>query len=437
MKIGWTRTMPAALAVLAMTAAACGGSSNNNSTAAGGGGASSSSGGGGGGGSALKVVSDLPLQGASGAQSKTLVQAEQLYLQQQGGKAGKYSVTFQSVDDSTAAAAKWDPTQCQANATKYAADKSLAVVLGTFNSGCADIEIPILGAVPIAMVSPANTAVGLTHVGPGSAPGEPDKYYPTGVRNYARVVSSDDFQGAAAAQLMKELGTKKVYILNDKEIYGKGVADATAAAAKKLGITVLGNEGYDPKSPNYEALFNKIKGTSPDAVFFGCIIDNNGGQLTKDKVKVLGDNTKVKLIAPDGMFVNDFVTQKGAGPAGEGTYFTFAGLGPDQIKARGGSAAKFLQAYEAKYGKPEVYTAYGAAAMQAALAAIAASDGTQKGIVDQVLKVKISKGDSLLGEGYSFDKNGDTTLKDMSIFKAKGNDIPFDHAIAVDASLLK
>ena len=385
----------------------------------------------------FKVVSDLPLQGASGAQSKTLVQAMQLYLEQQGGAAGNYAIEYESVDDSTAAAAKWDPTTCSANAQRYAGDESIIGVMGTFNSGCAALEIPILNQAGVAMVSPANTAVGLTHVGPGSEAGEPEKYYPTGARNYTRVVPSDDFQGAAAAQLMQELGVTSVYILNDKEVYGKGVADATAAAAEKLGITVLGNEGYDPKAPNYDALFEQIKGQNPGAIFIGAIIDSNGGQLVKDKVKILGDNNTVKLIGPDGMLVNDLPTDEQAGAAAEGMYLTFAGLGPDQIKERGGAAAEFLTAYEAAYGKPEVYTMYGAAAMQSLLKAIEASDGTRASVIEQLFALEFPKEESLLGEAYSFDENGDTTLKDMSIFKVAGTDIPFEKAIAVDASLLQ
>ena len=304
----------------------------------------------------FKVVSDLPLQGASGAQSKTLVQAMQLYLEQQGGAAGNYAIEYESVDDSTAAAAKWDPTTCSSNAQRYAGEEDIIGVIGTFNSGCAALEIPILNQANVAMVSPANTGVGLTHVGPGSEPGQPEVFYPTGKRNYTRVVPSDDFQGAAAAQLMQEQGVTSVYILNDKEIYGKGVADATASAAEKLGITVLGNEGYDPKAPNYDALFEQIKGQNPGAIFIGAIIDSNGGQLVKDKVKILGDNNTVKLVGPDGMLVNDLPTDEQAGAAAEGMFLTFAGLGPDQIKERGGAAADFLTAYEAEYGKPEVYT---------------------------------------------------------------------------------
>ena len=183
--------------------------------------------------------------------------------------------------------------------------------------------------------------------------------------------------------------------------------------------------------------FEQIKGQNPDAVYIGAIIDNNGGQLVKDKVKVLGDNAGVKLIGPDGMLVNDLPTDKQAGAAAEGMFLTFAGLGPDQIKERGGKAAEFLTAYEGEYGKPEVYTVYGAAAMQAMLKAIEASDGTRESVLENMFKVQVPKEDSLLGEAYSFDENGDTTLKDMSVFKVSGTDIPFEKAIAVDASLLQ
>jgi len=85
------------------------------------------------------------------------------------------------------------------------ADKDTIAYIGTLNSGAAKVSIPILNAANLVMVSPANTYVGLTHAGPGTAAGEPGKYYPTGKRNYARVVAADDFQGAADATLAKQL----------------------------------------------------------------------------------------------------------------------------------------------------------------------------------------------------------------------------------------
>src|SRR6185369_10080644 len=143
-----------------------------------------------------------------------------------GSSGGDFTVSYESFDDSTAAKGAWDEATCAANARKYVEDESILGVIGTFNSGCAKIEVPIANEASLAYVSPANTAVGLTHVGPGSEPGEPDKYYPSGTRNYARVVASDDFQGEIDAAYMQDaLGVTSVYILDDKDAYGKGVAD--------------------------------------------------------------------------------------------------------------------------------------------------------------------------------------------------------------------
>jgi branched-chain amino acid transport system substrate-binding protein len=132
-------------------------------------------------------------------------------LKQNNWKAGKYTLAYQSCDDSTAQAGKWDSGKCSANANAYAQDQSVVGVIGTFNSGCAEIIIPILNRAsngPVGMISPANTYVGLTHPGPGTAAGEPGKYYPTGKRNYIRIVAADDFQGAADAILAKSLGKR-------------------------------------------------------------------------------------------------------------------------------------------------------------------------------------------------------------------------------------
>ena len=151
---------------------------------------------------------------------------------------------------------------------------------------------------PIAMVSPANTYVGLTHGGPGTAAGEPGKYYPTGKRNYVRVVAADDYQGAADALLAKSLGVKKVFILNDKEAYGLGVATNFRNAATKLGIKIVGFTAWDGKASSYEALAVKIKSSGAQGVFLGGLICENGGKVIKD-IRA-GVPASVKIMLPDG-----------------------------------------------------------------------------------------------------------------------------------------
>jgi branched-chain amino acid transport system substrate-binding protein len=385
-----------------------------------------------GGGETLKIVSDLPLQGASGAQTTQMVKAITYYLNEIAqNKAGNYTIQYESKDDSTASAGKWDPAKCTANAEEYAADESIVGVIGTFNSGCAQIEIPILNEAGVAMISPANTGVGLTHAGPGSEPGEPDKYYPTGTRNYARVVASDDFQGAAAAQFAQQLGVKKLYIMHDNETYGKGVAEATALAAKKLGIEVVGPEPYDPKASDYTSTFNAVKGV--DGVFIGAIIDNNGAKVVKDKVSVLGDNTKVKLFGPDGMLVEDL--PKDAGPAAEGMYLSVPGSPASEIQ---GPAKELLdKVQQAVGGKLEVYTSYGIQAAQALLKAIENSDGSRESVVENLLQVNIPADQSALGRDITFDENGDVPFKDISFSVVKGSEINYDQTVTPDAALLE
>jgi branched-chain amino acid transport system substrate-binding protein len=380
---------------------------------------SGSGGSSGGGGKTLIISTDLPLQGSNKAASDSTNQAIQLYLTEQGNKAGNYTVKFQPYDDSTAAAAKWDQAQCQANAQKHVQNKDEVAVMGTLNSGCAKIEVPVLNQAPngpMLMVSHANTNVGLTRTWDA---GEPQKYYPTGKRNYARVVTTDDVQGAAAAVFAGQtLGVKKCYILNDNETYGQGVSKVFQENAPKNGVTVLGNDAWDPKATSYASIFQKIQAAGADCVFLGGIYDANGAQLIKDKTSVLGDNNKVKLIAPDGFTGFPDLTKS---TQAQGMYLTFAGLSIDQLLTAGGGGAKFLDAYKAKYGGPPSsnYALYGVAAVQVILKAIANSDGTRKGVNDAVFSgsgISIPASESVLGKDLKIDPaTGDVNAKDITV----------------------
>ena len=146
-----------------------------------------------------------------------------------------------------------------ANALKAAGDKSTIGYIGEFNSGATAVSLPILNEAGIAQVSPGNTAVGITSDDPGAEPGEPDKYYPTGVRTYARVLPKDTYQGAALAALAKEKGCASAFILNDKEVYGAGLAKNVELAAKNVGLEIKGDEGIDKNAANYRSLASKIK----------------------------------------------------------------------------------------------------------------------------------------------------------------------------------
>lgn len=406
----------AAVAIATLGLAACGGGSSSGDS------------------ETLIISTDLPLQGASKDASDATNQAIELYLEQIGYKAGDYTVELKKYDDSTAAAGKWDTAQCAKNATEHVENENEVAVMGTYNSGCAAIQIPVLNQDPdgpMLMVSQANTNPGLTQEWDE---GEPAKYYPTSSRNYARVITTDDNQGAAAAKYMKEQGVTKVYILNDNEVYGAGVAKAVEASAEAEGITVLGNEAFDPKATNYTSTFQKIKAAGADAVYLAGTYDNNGGQLIKDKVATMGDNESVLLMAPDGY---SGYPDLQALAESEGMFITFAGLTNTQLRENGGTAAEFLDAYKAKYGADPAtnYALYGVQAVQVILAAIEASDGTRKGVRDAVFEgsgITISADDAILGKEIAIDPaTGDVNAVDISVVTVTDGAESFIEAISL------
>ncbi len=264
------------------------------------------SGGGGGGGSKgeIEIWSSLPRQGSSKGQTDTIVNAINMALEEKNGTAGGYTIKYSDKDDSTAAAGKWDEATEIKNANDAVADDKLVAYIGTFNSGAAKLSIPILCGKGMVMVSPANTYPGLTKAGKGEAD-EPDKYYPNGcTRNYFRVVAADDLQGLAGAKWAAKLGAKNVYVLDDTELYGKGIADVFNKEAPGQGLTVLGRDGIDGKATDYKALAEKIKATNPDLVYYGGITQNNAGQLWRDLRDAM---PSVKLMGPDGILEDAWI----------------------------------------------------------------------------------------------------------------------------------
>jgi branched-chain amino acid transport system substrate-binding protein len=387
--------------------------------------------GGAGGGSAAKVTvySSLPLQGAQRPQTTDMVKGIELALEQVGGKAGDIAVEYRSLDDSTAQAGSWTPEAVSANARKAAQDDATAVYIGEFNSGGSAVSIPILNEAGVPQISPANTAVGLTTDEPGAEPGEPDKYYPSGERTYARIVPKDTIQGAALATLMKEEGCAKVQLLNDKEVYGAGLSRNIENSAKEQGLEVISNEAIDKNAANYRSLAAKAKGAGADCMVFSGITANNAVQLYKDFAAALPD---AKLYGPDGVAETGFSDPKEGGiPADVAARVkvTVATLSPDEYPEQG---RRFFADFEKKYGEenPNPYAIYGYEAMRLALDAIERSETGQKPDVLKALFESKDR-DSVLGT-YSIDENGDTSLTDYGVYTIDGGELQFDRTIKAD-----
>ena len=357
----------------------------------------------------VKIVSSLPMTGSSSGQTTTIVNAIKQAIEENKNAAcdGKIKIQYESYDDATAAAGKWDPGQVTSNANKAVADKNVVAVIGHFNSGAAKLSIPILNQANLVMVSPANTYPGLTKPGKGEAK-EPDVYYPNKTRSYARVVPADDLQGVAAAKWAKSLGVKKVYVLSDQELYGKGLADIFEATAKKEGLEVLGKEGINPKASDYKGVMNSIKEKKPDLIYYGGITQNNAGQLIKDARNVGMSADKVKFMGPDGTYEKALIDA--AGKDAEGFYATFGGVPGKELT---GDGKTWYESYKKKYNtEPEAYAAYGYDSAKVVINAInQVCKNDRAAIRDAVMATKEMKG--VLGN-FSFDPNGDTSLTTLS-----------------------
>jgi branched-chain amino acid transport system substrate-binding protein len=389
------------------------------------GGACGGNGGGGGGSSqgrtSLTIYSSLPLQGDSRPQSEDVINGEKLALQEAGGKVGKFTIKYVSLDDATAAAGKWDPGQTSADGRKAAQDASTIVYLGEFNSGASAISIPILNEANILQISPSNTYVGLTR-SQGADKGEPDKYYPTGKRTYGRVVPADHIQAAAQVTYQKDEGCKKTYILNDKEVYGKGIADQVETIGKTQGLAIAGNDGIDTKAANFRTVAQKVRSSDADCMFFGGITQNKAVQLFGD---INAANPTMKLFGPDG--VADVFVTKISPKVAQQTYITNPTLDP---KLYPPAAQDFFKTFKAKYGRePYPYAIYGYEAMKVALLAIqnAGDKGNDRqAVIDAFFHIK--NRDSVLGK-YSIDENGDTTLTDYGANRVQNGKLVFDKVI--------
>jgi branched-chain amino acid transport system substrate-binding protein len=382
----------------------------------------------------LTIYSSLPLQGTSRGQSEAVIQGEKLALKQvaPGNKVGKFTIKYVSLDDSTAQnPGTADEGQTAQNARKAVQDKSTIYYLGEFNSSGTKVSLSTLNKANIPQISPSNTYVGLTTNDPGSEAGEPNKYYPTGKRNYARVVPRDTIQGAALIQTLKDDGCKTVTLWDDKTTYGAGLARNIELSAKLGGITVQDRQGTDKNAPNYRTL---AEGVKSDCFIWAGVTGENGVQVFKD---VAAANDTVKLYGPDGVAEEAFTNPKKGGiPADVGarTKVTVATLGLKDLP----DAKPVIDGFKTEYGtaQPDPYAIYGYETMALALDTIkrAADKGNDR---TEVLKQLFATKDrqSVLGT-YSIDANGDTSLTDYGLYVIDGGLPTYKQKITADPALI-
>ena len=381
----------------------------------------------------LPIVSSLPRTGSANSQTTSIVNGIRMAIEERGGKVDGLEIRYEDLDDASPQKGNWDQNLEAANANKAAKDETCVGYIGTYNSGAAKIAMPILNKAGLVMVSPGNTYPGLTKPGAGEA-NEPRIYRPSGKVTYFRVVPTDDIQGAVACEFCaKDLGAKKAFVLHDRELYGKGIADVFKKTAPAMGVEVAGFEGIDPKASNYRSLVTKIRATGADVVFYGGTTQNNAAQILKD---LRSGGSKVPFVTPDGTFENAYIEASGKeamSPEAGPVYITFGGLPSEQLTGLG---AEFVRKYAAKHGEvPEAYAVYGYEACRVLLDAIDRAETKDRAaVVAAVAATRDFQG--ALGT-WSFDENGDTTNRTMSVNTVKDGKFAFVKAAGGGAGQAK
>ncbi|MBV9422299.1 MAG: branched-chain amino acid ABC transporter substrate-binding protein [Solirubrobacterales bacterium] len=362
-------------------------------------------------GTTLTIYSSVPLHGASSVSAKAVVSGAELALAQTRGRIGRYHIVLRELDDSNPQRGGWDPGQTTLDAHQAVQDKTTIGYIGEFNSGASAVSIPLLNRAGIPQISPASTAVGLTSAGPGAAPGEPDKYYPTGVRTFARVVPNDSVQARAQVQLLRSMGCQKTYVLDDGEVDGQDTATSFQLAAKGAGLPVLGVQSFNPKATDYSALATAVAQTGADCVLLSAITEDNAVLLTKQIASAMPG---AQILGSAGLAESTYTDPADGGiptSLDPRVMITVAALGPDPSSP---AARAFYAAYRQRFGPAQPYAIYGYEAMSLMLDAIdrATDHGSGPARRSKVVAAIFDTRNrhSVLGT-YSIDSRGDTTLR--------------------------
>jgi branched-chain amino acid transport system substrate-binding protein len=357
----------------------------------------------------LLVAADLPLQPGALETTTPMANAITLALERRGYKAGPYRVGLQVCDDATPRNPGFDERVCSANAHDYVKDPSVIAVVGPLSSPCAVAEIPTLNRAqgrPLAIVSPTSTYVGLTRK-PAGGSKEPGVYYPTRLRNFARVIPADDVQAAADALVARRLGVKRVYAFDQGDPPSKLFVSYFSRAARRLGLAVVGRGSWDPQASSDGSLADTIARTGADGVFIAVPSYPQSIRLLTQLRRRLG--RAVQFMAPDAF---DPGTALLAGGAAEG--MTFSQPGPSNASL-GREGKRFVASFSKRFGAPPTRFAVAAAqAIDVLLDAISRSDGTRSSVTSNLFKTQVSNG--ILGS-FGITPTGDTTLNVVAIYR--------------------
>jgi branched-chain amino acid transport system substrate-binding protein len=358
-----------------------------------------------------------------------VIDGELLALAQTGSRIGRYRIVFRSLDDSSVAREEWDPGQTTLNARAAIKNKTTIGYIGDFDSGASAVSIPLLNRFEIPQISPTSTAVGLTSSRDGASPGEPEKYYPTGIRTFARVVPNDSIQAAAQVKVQKLLGCDKTFVLDDGEVDGEDLAMSFESAAQTGRLKVVGVQQFDPHATNYKSLATGVSATGADCVLISAITESNATLVTR---WIAGVMPHALIFGSAGVAESTFTDPADGGipvSLDPRVTITVATLPAADYPPAGQT---FFKTYTRLFGTPQPDAILGYEAMSLMLSAIrTATDGGTKTVLRSNVLAAIFATRNRHGAlgTYSINRQGDTTLRRYGIWRLVGGRLRFWQAI--------
>ncbi|HTU86163.1 MAG TPA: branched-chain amino acid ABC transporter substrate-binding protein [Solirubrobacteraceae bacterium] len=367
-------------------------------------------------GNTLTVYVSVPLLGASRVSGEAVVDGAELALSEARNRIGRYHILLRPLNDATAQRQGWDPGQTTVDARVAVLDPTTIGYVGDLNSGASAVSIPPLNRAGIPQISPTSSAVGLTSSVLGANPGEPQKYYPTDIRTFARVAPNDSVQAIAQVRVQQGMGCTKVYVLNDGEVDGADAAASYEVAARAAGLRVVGIQEFPRDATSYRGLATGVAHTRPDCVLIAADTESGAVPLTTALAAAMPD---VKIFGTAGLAESTYFDPAAGGiPLSVDSHVVLTA--PTlPIADYPASARAFATAYERRYGPLEPVSILGYEAMSLMLNAItrATHNGTAPAVRSKVRDaIFATRGRrSVLGT-YSIDPDGDTTLRRYGVY---------------------
>lgn len=358
----------------------------------------------------VKIVSSLPRFGNVKWQTDQMAQAIQMAVAD-FEKTTPFAVEYLDWNDANARLGLWDDRLEQTNCEKAIADKEVVAYIGPYHSGATAIAAPLLNAAGLVQLAPSASLPGLTRVAPNTDPDEPDRYRPTKAITLCRVCPHDASQGSLSADFAaEELKAKSVHVLDDKDLYGTGVATGFAKRCQEMKVKVLGHESIAPQTRDFGKLLKAIKAKEPDLLYFGGTVKTGAVQLTRD---MLVEQLGCPLMVPDGCYDAAFVEGVGADVFDVLKCFvTVPGLNVSRLKGRG---EEFVNAFKEKH--KATATAFTVYAYECAAVVLEALRATGKKDREAIRKAVVATKDfdkGLIGK-WSLDANGDNTQQPLTV----------------------